>query len=166
MCPGLPPNRQLEGPQRATNKEGAPQGGGQEEAAPGAPTPQAQRDGVPGGGAADTQSLQPLWENTPTSRPAADTTVHGLTHCPERRGLCVLSQDPQSTRPAWGRVSSILQPWAAPPLLRAGAGGDPAMRCFPAPRLGWGSRAVSRGSQGTRMPSGDRDTGEDSPRGA
>lgn len=165
MCPGLPPNRQLEGPQRATNKEGAPQGGGQEEAAPGAPTPQAQRDGVPGGGAADTQSLQPLWENTPTSRPAADTTVHGLTHCPARRGLCPQSGPAEHTA---GMGQGQLHPAAlgSSALLRAGAGGDPAMRCFPAPRLGWGSRAVSRGSQGTRMPSGDRDTGEDSPRGA
>ena len=50
-------------------------------------------------------------------------------------------------------------------LLRAGAGGDPAMRCFPAPRPGWGSHVVSRGSRGTRTPSGDRDTGEDSLRG-
>lgn len=121
VCPGLPPNKQLEGTQRAANKEGAPQGGGREEAAPGAPTPQVQGDSVPGGRGCRHTILAASLGNTPTSRPAADTTVHSLTHCPARRGLCVLSQNPQSTWPAWGRVSSILcwlhrlRPWAALP---------------------------------------------------
>ena len=39
------------------------------------PHPSSPGDGVPRGGAADVQYSQPLWENTPMSRPAAGTTA-------------------------------------------------------------------------------------------
>lgn len=170
VCPGLPPNRQLEGTQRAANKEGAPQGGGREEAAPGAPTPQARGDGVPGGRGC---------RHNPCSLSGKHTHVTPgcRHHCPRPDPLpCKAGAACPQSEPAEhmaGMGQGQLQPLSASQaaalgssaLLRAGAGGDPAMRCFPAPRLGWGSHAVSRGSQGIRTPSGDRDTGEDSPRG-
>lgn len=84
-----------------------------------------------------THNTCSLSGKTATSRLAADTTAPQGERA--RRGLCVLSQNPQRTRPAWDRVRPILccfhrlQPCDSPASPREGAGGDPATLCFPAP---------------------------------